>query len=76
MASNTIHRTEEARPVPMTRRYYRNRKKLMMACLTCGTVMQLGACTDDVALFGINVAVSSITLPFNAFVADVLTLFF
>lgn len=60
----------------MTRRYYRNRKKLMFACITCGTTFQLAACTDDLALFGINVAVSSITLPFNAFVADVLTLFF
>lgn len=52
--------------------YIRNRKWIMLATLTMGTAMQLASCQDDVALFGLRWAFSSITLPINVFLRDAL----
>jgi len=54
------------------KRYVRHRKWIMLATLTAGTVLQLSTCQNELALFGLRVAFSSITLPINVFIRDVL----
>jgi len=44
---------------------YRRRKWFALAALTVGTAMQLSTCREDLALFGLRTAFSSITLPIN-----------
>jgi len=54
------------------KRYIRHKKWFLLASISMGTTMQLSACQDDLALFGLRWAVTSITLPFNQFIRDVL----
>lgn len=54
------------------KRYLRHRKWIALATLTMGTAMQLASCQDDLALFGLRWAFSSVTLPINIFIRDVL----
>lgn len=43
-----------------------------MAAMTLGTAFQLSTCREDAALFGLRWAFSSITLPLNVFIRDLL----
>ncbi|HPF37601.1 MAG TPA: hypothetical protein P5081_15380 [Phycisphaerae bacterium] len=52
--------------------YIRHRKWIMLATLTMGATMQLASCQDDFALFGLRWAFSSITLPINTLIRDLL----
>lgn len=54
------------------KKYVRHRKWITLATLTAGTVLQLSTCQNDAALFGLRVAFTSITLPINVFLRDVL----
>ncbi len=49
-------------------KFYLRRKWMMMAVLSMGTAMQITACREDAALFGLRVAFSSVTLPINQFI--------
>jgi hypothetical protein len=49
-------------------RWYRRRKWLMLAALTMGTTLQVTACRDEAALFGLQTAFSSFTVPINEFI--------
>jgi hypothetical protein len=40
--------------------------------MTLGTAFQLTACREDVALFGLRVGFSSITLPINQLLRSIL----
>lgn len=52
--------------------FIRHRKWIMLATLSAGTVMQLASCQNDLALFGLRWAFTSITLPINVFIRDTL----
>lgn len=54
------------------KKFVRHRKWITLATLTGGTIMQLSACQDEAALFGLRVAFTSITLPINVLIRDVL----
>jgi hypothetical protein len=53
-------------------RLYRNQKWIALAALTMGSVMQVADCRNDAALFGLRWAFSSITLPINTFIRDLI----
>jgi len=53
-------------------RRHRQRKWLLLATMTLGTAFQLTACREDVALFGLRVGFSSITLPINQLLRSIL----
>jgi hypothetical protein len=52
-------------------RWYR-RKWMLMAALSCGTALQVSACRDDISLFGLRWLFSSVTLPINALLRQLL----
>ena len=52
--------------------YIRNRKWIALATISMGSAMQLASCQDDAALFGLRWAFSSVTLPINIFIRDIL----
>ncbi len=52
--------------------YIRHRKWIVMATLTMGTAFQVTSCQNDLATFGLRWAFTSITLPINTFIRDVL----
>ncbi len=41
------------------------RRWLVLAAMTIGTAMQLSACREELALFGLRTAFTSVTLPLN-----------
>jgi hypothetical protein len=53
------------------RRYWRKRW-LVLAVMTVGTAMQLSTCRQEVALFGLRTAFTSVTLPVNTFIRQAL----
>ncbi len=53
-------------------RRYRQRKWMLMAAMTLGTAFQLTACREELALFGLRVGFTSVTLPINQFIRSVL----
>lgn len=53
------------RPQRNARRLLSARKWLALATLTCGTTLQLSACRDELGLFGVRTAFSTIFLPIN-----------
>ncbi|MBX3396983.1 MAG: hypothetical protein KF841_16635 [Phycisphaerae bacterium] len=55
-------------------RLYR-RKWIAMAVLTVGSAMQVSACREELGLFGLRWAFSSITLPINTLIRDLLLSF-
>lgn len=53
-------------------RINRQRKWMLLAVMTMGTAFQLTACREDLALFGLRVGFSSVTLPINQFLRSIL----
>jgi hypothetical protein len=51
---------------------YRRQKWIAMATLTTGTLMQWSTCREETALFGLRWAFSSVTLPINEFLRNVI----
>ncbi|MFQ5429157.1 MAG: hypothetical protein ACE5E1_02505 [Phycisphaerae bacterium] len=51
---------------------YRRRKWMMLAVMTMGTALQLSTCREETALFGLRTAFSSITLPLNQLLRNLL----
>jgi hypothetical protein len=51
---------------------YWRRRWLLLAAMTIGTAMQLSTCREDLALFGLRTAFTSVTLPINVAVRQVL----
>ena len=51
---------------------YRRRKWLMLAALTMGTTLQLSTCREEIVLFGLRTAFSSITLPINQLLRELI----
>ena len=45
---------------------------MLLAVMTMGTAFQLTACREDLALFGLRVGFSSVTLPINQFLRSIL----
>ncbi len=54
----------------MLARYHR--KWAMMAALTIGTAWQLAACREDLAMFGLRTLFSSITVPINQLIQQII----
>ncbi len=52
-------------------RFWR-RRRVLLAAMTVGTVMQLSACREDASLFALRTAFSSITLPINTLISQYL----
>ena len=48
-------------------RFYAQRRRLILAALTVGTVCQISACQEQTSLFLLRSAFSSISLPINQF---------
>ena len=51
---------------------FRQRKWVLFATMTMGTTFQVTACREETALFGLRWAISSVTLPINQFIRDLL----
>lgn len=51
---------------------YRRQKWILMATLTMGTLMQWSTCRENTALFGLRWAFSSVTLPINTFLRNLI----
>lgn len=51
---------------------WHRRKWAMMAVLTMGTAWQLAACREDAALFGLRALFSSITVPINQLIQQII----
>jgi hypothetical protein len=51
---------------------YRRQKWIALAAVTMGSVMQIADCRSDLALFGLRTAFSSITLPINTLIRDII----
>lgn len=45
---------------------------MMLAVMTMGTALQLSTCREETALFGLRTAFSSITLPLNQLLRNLL----
>ncbi|MEK6644211.1 MAG: hypothetical protein AABZ08_09895 [Planctomycetota bacterium] len=52
-------------------RWYR-RKWMLMAAMSMGTVLQLSTCREETALLGLRTAFSSITLPINVLLRNLI----
>lgn len=48
------------------------RRWLWLAVMTVGTAMQLSACSDELALFTLQTAFTSVTLPINALIRQLI----
>jgi len=48
------------------------RKWAIMAALTMGTALQLAACREDLAMFGLRTLFSSITVPINQLIQQII----
>ncbi len=48
------------------------RRWLLMAALTMGTALQVSACREEFAFFGLRTAFTSITLPINQLIQQLL----
>ncbi len=55
----------------MGMRWYR-RKWMLMAAMSMGTVLQLSTCREETALLGLRTAFSSITLPINVLLRNLI----
>lgn len=56
----------------MTLGLFRQRKWMLFVAMTMGTTFQLTTCREESALFGLRWAFSSVTLPINQFIRDLL----
>ncbi len=53
-------------------RLLRRRRWLVLVAMTVGTAMQLSTCREELALFGLRTAFTSVTLPINAAIQQIL----
>lgn len=51
---------------------HRHSKWIVLAGLTLGTVFQISACREDVALFGLRTFFSAYTVPINYLIQQIL----
>jgi len=53
-------------------RLLRRKRWLLLAAMTVGTAMQLSTCREEAALFGLRTAFTSVMLPINAAIQQIL----
>lgn len=54
-------------------KWYMRRRALLLAALATGTTLQLSTCAEQASLFGLQVGVSSFTLPLNRIIVQFFT---
>ncbi|MFH1417388.1 MAG: hypothetical protein ABII12_03770 [Planctomycetota bacterium] len=52
-------------------RFWR-RRWVLLAAMTVGTAMQLSACREEASLFALRTAFTSVTLPINTAISQIL----
>jgi hypothetical protein len=50
----------------------RRKRWLLFIAMTVGTAMQLSTCREETALFGLRTAFTSVTLPINTAIRQIL----
>jgi hypothetical protein len=51
-------------------KWYLRRKWMMLAALTMGTALQITACRDEAAMFGLRTFFSAFTVPINTYISQ------
>ena len=56
----------------MIQKFYLRRKYVMLAMMSMGTVAQVSACRQELALFPLRTAFTAFFLPLNQFLRDLI----